>query len=426
MLHAVEHNKTKMHRRYLGERDENEKMVKGEDEIVSTIFGALDFLPPQDIFKFWQEALSNKLPCDLADKNAAIAFWQKNNGIEPDIVVTIGEWTLLIECKWSSGLSGEDQLSRQWLEFLNQEERKNAFHILIAHEAQKIVETQEKTVWGDRLIALSWRDIKSVFYKLSGDKTPLERWAKLSDRFLKDIGVYHFTGFSQFSGYKTDAIAARFFNQEGKQMSESQTDAGKAIFQIVSRVSEIGSQIEALLAKLDDELRSSLKDCGYKIDNSFASGFKDESTWVYVNAFYNIPITSKKSGVTRYLGFQVSLIGDGALASDEEPALHVFYWSVQCDKENYIVAGESDDEIIAKRLYRYLWDKDSWSYTVRLAKIDSPEDLDKYIVKPSIELLKASEEGKLDDQTVKEILPDEFFSDGFLVELPFWEKPKSK
>jgi len=218
MLHAIGKSKTKFYHRYLGRRDDDERKVHEEDEITSTVLGPLDFLPAVDVYRFWREVLHSTghatfLPSvPVSDVN--IDLWPRRNAkndgnsIEPDVVITIktldGQTRiLLLELKWRSPLSGEDQLHRQWKLYLNEIERSHALHLFIAPETSAGAQAPNNTevggdVWkeGSRLVLITWLRIRSVLSNFAKEEnSALGRWARLSDQFLGLVGIRRFDGF---------------------------------------------------------------------------------------------------------------------------------------------------------------------------------------------------------------------------------------
>lgn len=216
MLHAIDKGKTRFYERYLGKRDGREHKVFEEDEITSTIFGPLEFLPAIDVYRFWcrvlqlighAEFLPNEVPSDIQ-----ITLWPRrsaeNNGntIEPDGLVRV-EFAdgrlrlLLIELKWRAGLSGDGQLHRQWEQYLSEEERPQSLHLFIAPEISAGAKALNNVelggdVWGNsRLVLLPWLKLRAIFSELALEKSKIGRWAQLADQFLHRIGIRRFGGF---------------------------------------------------------------------------------------------------------------------------------------------------------------------------------------------------------------------------------------
>lgn len=212
MLHATaRHGKSTLYKRYLGERDGEERRVCEEDEITSTVFGPLDFLCPTDGHRFWQRVLeaaghANFLPGAPPSK-VSMDMWahRKAVAIEPDVVITM-DWAdgvqriLLIELKWEAGLS-DNQLQRQWQDYLeNDAQRDQALHLFIAKTISNGVKARAtKDVWqkGNSLVLLPWLKIRSALGEFSKEASPLGRWAKLADQFLERVRIRRFGGFNQ-------------------------------------------------------------------------------------------------------------------------------------------------------------------------------------------------------------------------------------
>jgi hypothetical protein len=221
MLHALKHRKTRFHLRYLGHREVGEPRVCEEDEITSTILGPLALLDPREIGRFWRDVLqstphSGFLPAgDPVD--AQLQFWESRScrrasifgRIEPDLFVEL-DWGsgqkrwLLVELKWRAALSGDDQLKRQWCDFLSDEEREDALHLFLAPEISTGLAAQEHSdVWGpsegSRLVLLSWLTVRGTLKRLKSEPAAVGRWASLADNFLECLRIRSFQGFRSLS-----------------------------------------------------------------------------------------------------------------------------------------------------------------------------------------------------------------------------------
>lgn len=213
MLHATcSPGKSSMYKRYLGYRDGIEKKVHEEDEITSTVIGPLDFLPPRDVFRFWCGVLASSGKCKFLPKgypdSADVKLWHSRivplggRRVEPDVRIDFrwtdgSKFTLLIEIKWRARLSGGDQLHAQWSEYLTEMERQSALHVFLAVDVSAAsVAKEEADVWNDRLVLVTWLQIRNVFAEiLRLDHGGFGRWAKVADGFLEKIGVRRFSGF---------------------------------------------------------------------------------------------------------------------------------------------------------------------------------------------------------------------------------------
>lgn len=208
MLHAFCHGKSRLFKRYLGHREEGETRVCEEDEITALIMGPLDYLPAEAIGAFWkavveQAGQQQSLPFPREPvSRAQMHFWPRR-GIEPDLFVEL-HWPhgerrlLLVEFKWNSGLSGNDQLHRQWQEFLLPSERDDAYHLFIAPEISAGLNAlSHHDLWNGRLLLRPWTSILGVLRHLSGPEAVLlGRWAIQAAHFLEQLGVKRFQGFT--------------------------------------------------------------------------------------------------------------------------------------------------------------------------------------------------------------------------------------
>ncbi|MDR6232782.1 hypothetical protein [Pseudomonas oryzihabitans] len=207
MLQAFYYGKSRLHQRYMGYRDAGETRVSEEDEITALIMGPLEFLPPADVGKFWRalvEPTANQsqlpFPKGLVEC-ASLHFWPRR-GIEPDLLVELcwptGERRLLlVEFKWKAPLSGDDQLHRQWQEFLTNTERQQAYHLFIAPDISSGLNAKsEKDIWEGRLILHSWLSVLGLIRTISTTGSPgLDRWQARVTDFLRKVGIRRFQGF---------------------------------------------------------------------------------------------------------------------------------------------------------------------------------------------------------------------------------------
>lgn len=218
MLHAVAKCKPSIFRRYhLGKRDKDELKLNAEDEITSIILGPLEFLAVSDHYRLWRCVLKEVgraefLP-EASPLNVTLELWPRrviantNKCIEPDAIVHM-TWPnndsriLLIELKWHAPLSGDDQLHRQWMQYLTAEERGQAMHLFIAPDISAGIQAPANeeaggNVWlqGDRLVPISWLHIRAILDKFTNERLPLNRWAQLTNKFLEAVGIRRFTGF---------------------------------------------------------------------------------------------------------------------------------------------------------------------------------------------------------------------------------------
>ncbi|MFD2640882.1 hypothetical protein [Pseudomonas japonica] len=205
MLHAITHNKSRVYQRYLGHREPGEKRASEEDEITALVMGPLAFLPASAIGAFWMALTKQGRPEAFPEgpvSHAEMRFWPRKNRTEPDMLVELWwgaeKWSLLIEFKWRAPLSGDDQLHKQWKNFLSQDEQKQALHIFIAPEVSAGIEAKDRDdIWKDHLLLRSWYDILNTLHGLKNSELLLHRWSEQVICFLEKLGVRPFCGFKK-------------------------------------------------------------------------------------------------------------------------------------------------------------------------------------------------------------------------------------
>jgi hypothetical protein len=227
MLHATyAGGKSNRYKVYMGYRDDQTPHVHEEDEITSTVLGPLDFLPASAVHQFWQTVFQvigqSKLLPTLSPACSTVRFWDSRMAsdrglrIEPDGRVdffwpaptSVARRILLIEVKWRAPLSGSDQLHRQWLDYLEDDERSDALHVFLGIETTAGVAAKMSgrgNVWtdpagNDRLILVSWLQVRAALAILRDQPDGLGRWARLADRFLEKVGIRRFLGFVDLLG----------------------------------------------------------------------------------------------------------------------------------------------------------------------------------------------------------------------------------
>jgi len=217
MLHASYKKKSGIYKRYYKRADDfsgdQERNIHREDEIVSTIIGPLDFFEPASAYRFWSNLLKNAGNSDFllpesGLKSIGIKFWPFKV-VEPDAHVTF-EWDdgqqriLIIEFKWDTKLSGGQQLHDQWRKYLEKNDRDKALHLFIAREISSGIEARnEEDIWGNRLLLISWLQVRTTLELLKTEESGLGRWAEYADNFLHRVGINPFKGFEHIA---TDCI----------------------------------------------------------------------------------------------------------------------------------------------------------------------------------------------------------------------------
>ncbi|RCX11229.1 hypothetical protein DFR58_1262 [Anaerobacterium chartisolvens] len=121
-----------------------------EDQLTGNVFGALRYLPypmaRQIIINSVLPAATNELlektlPSEICDEwGRNVYFWRHypNSNTEPDVVMELGQGAILIEVKYNSDLSGNDQLIREAELLLSNYPNKANFLLLLAREESAI------------------------------------------------------------------------------------------------------------------------------------------------------------------------------------------------------------------------------------------------------------------------------------------------
>lgn len=223
MLHAFARNKSRAYTRYLRVRDPSEPRVSSEDEITSLVFGPLDFLSASDNWILWSSVFQSHASNDMSGpipqnyfsgfspSECTFEFWPRKDNIEPDLVIRFsnesGETrSLLVELKWDAGVSGADQLEKQWLRF-HEDEHASSLHVFIAKSMGDLptnrrpwscLNTDGSAASASRLRGIRWHEFRHEIVKLADSphaSAPLKRWCDLVSGFLKRLGIRPFVGF---------------------------------------------------------------------------------------------------------------------------------------------------------------------------------------------------------------------------------------
>ncbi len=192
---------------------------------------------------------------------------------------------------------------------------------------------------------------------------------------------------------------------------------GKTITQCFELVSQVTKEVEGLCGILPDmitEALSQIRPPLCKLNGKYVNDSrKDNSEWVITDSAYSFPIKGKsKKNTQAYIGFQISLMGDGiAISGNNEPLLHVFLQEDYCFFEEFNYIGfpleydENDPQlrVINDRLLLwgdkeldwgtegFEWNQFHWVYSLRLMALNSPEDLKKHIIEPILNLLRGED-----------------------------------
>lgn len=218
MLHAYNRRKSKLYSRYQNVKsllsEDEDRKIPAEDELTSTIIGPMDFLQSNDIYLFWSKLITTISPISrdggqlpvTAPSSVEHHFWPRRRGTEPDVMINL-RWPngerriLLVEIKWRSGLSGDDQLHRQWVNFLEPAERAISIHIFISLREHDFSFKKNKgnDGWPEtKLVTLTWMQWKRELEnckRTNSFSVPFKNWADVACDLLEKLDVTHFRGF---------------------------------------------------------------------------------------------------------------------------------------------------------------------------------------------------------------------------------------
>ncbi|MBS0457378.1 MAG: hypothetical protein JSS44_08635 [Proteobacteria bacterium] len=192
-----------------------------EDDIVSAVFGPLRYLGHGDRIGVFLAVLNDRFPHDnfAGMDTCSIDFWPNiadGGRIEPDLVVRCSRrdgsgstMRIIIEAKWSSGLSGDRQLVKQW-EAARKDGSRDVhltWHIFLTREPQDLASLSYDTKHRSRLANLTWSSfsrlasvaaiarVSSNAARTSDEGAGLKRWADDVRQFMDCLGESLFSGF---------------------------------------------------------------------------------------------------------------------------------------------------------------------------------------------------------------------------------------
>ncbi|MFV3339164.1 hypothetical protein ACNFB1_18590 [Pseudomonas sp. NY15349] len=176
-------------------------------------------------------------------------------------------------------------------------------------------------------------------------------------------------------------------------------DIGKTISECISLISKVGAECEVLALMLKQELNSLLSNGSvrkYVVAGPWEeASLTDSNQWVYTDIAYSLPVIMKpKRKIGAYLSFQISFVGTGIAALDNnQPLLHVGFWSKAVDFDECWMGFPLDDSprtLEHGQLFRWTTSSESlseWVYSLRLAEMNTMQDIQEKVVVPVTALL---------------------------------------
>lgn len=219
VLTAVHRNKTKLasHRYDASTRGYKSFVAKEkgdvlryrrtqEDEIVSTVFGVLQYLPEMERTKLLIKWFLPNIELPDGYDMSEMRFWPSLRvvgidafRVEPDIVIEFNERlgklkpkVVVVEAKWGSPPSGDDQLSKQWDAAKN--EWDNPLHVFLVRSTDP--QDVATNVYVDTWRELAGRIRQAQISQPTPEKHQLKLFEELLS-FFEKLGISIFKGFGK-------------------------------------------------------------------------------------------------------------------------------------------------------------------------------------------------------------------------------------
>lgn len=240
-----------------------------EDQLTGNVFGALRYLTyavvrqiivnsviPAATSKF----LEQSMPSEMSDEwGSNLFFWQHFPGsqTEPDIVIELGQAVLLIEVKYNSDLSGDDQLIREAELLLANYSNKKKFLILLAREESAVAIFNEQKTNIPAEVSFGYMTWQGLFDSICKDKA--------DSLILDDLSaLLNEKGFGGFRGFD-------MMNEETIMAFQTVRKAHKNVQEFISRCIALAEE------KGEFELAPITK------NNTFLrwSSDRDSNAWLY-------------------------------------------------------------------------------------------------------------------------------------------------
>jgi hypothetical protein len=188
-----------------------------EDQLTGNVFGALRYLPypvvrqiitnsvsPADISKLIEQTLPPEISGEWGRN---LFFWQHypDSQTEPDIVIELGQAVILIEVKYNSDLSGDDQLIREAELLLSNYPNEKKFLILLAREESALAVFDEQKINIPSDVSFGYITWQGLFDSIRKNKTDNLVFDDLTD-LLNEKGFGGFRGFDMMNEETTKAF----------------------------------------------------------------------------------------------------------------------------------------------------------------------------------------------------------------------------
>ncbi|RJQ39085.1 MAG: hypothetical protein C4550_05795 [Nitrospiraceae bacterium] len=184
--------------------------IGSEDQLTGNVFGALRYLPYAVVRQIivnsiipaaTSKLLEQTLPSEInGEWGRNLYFWQHYPGsrTEPDIVIELGQAVILIEVKYNSDLSGNDQLIREAELLLSNYPNRKKFLILLAREESAVAIFNEQKINIPADVSFGYMTWQGLFDSICKNKTDSLVFDDLSE-LLNEKGFGGFRGFSMMN-----------------------------------------------------------------------------------------------------------------------------------------------------------------------------------------------------------------------------------
>jgi hypothetical protein len=221
MLHAELHGKI---------AHDVSDIERREDMLTSTVFGTLFTAGANTTLRAWlskaRTPSGRALEVPVLDGEVDYWFWPRVGATEPDVLIHLGTTLVIVEAKYRSRASGDDQLEREWTACAKPAppEYRSDIRALIdgatdcvliylvqrkrlAKEAAFVAQTLAQVADG-RMYTLTWEDLDEVLPARGG-----ARWMTELRRYLRLREITAFRGFgatlSELAPSSLAALSAR-------------------------------------------------------------------------------------------------------------------------------------------------------------------------------------------------------------------------
>lgn len=211
MMEAVAQRKAQWLFNASGHKSFSGKRRPQEDMVTSAVFGSIQLLPLPDRREAIKLLLGDQCCKEFSfgKFDIEIKLWQKLRGlekrrfVEPDVLLTCGGKTVVIEVKWHAPI-GDQQIEKQI-----KAARYNGFDVAAA---VILGEASTGEIEGTPSFHRTWREVSvDLQGKLreQSENGPVTRWMKSMRGFLQETDMGHVFGGIQIP-YNTPALAFSF------------------------------------------------------------------------------------------------------------------------------------------------------------------------------------------------------------------------